>query len=119
MPVFKALAGLSPNCWAVLVQMEHWASTSPGSRQTIKSTINKIAHPLAITLILQHKNTTKRIDAKKSVPPVRRNGLRTSNHLNGVLSIGLDQGLGGFCFACTKLPGFSGTVIAKQYEMIN
>jgi hypothetical protein len=27
MPVFKALAGLWPNCWAVFVQMEHCAST--------------------------------------------------------------------------------------------
>jgi len=24
-PAFKPLAGFSPNCWAVLVQIEHWA----------------------------------------------------------------------------------------------
>jgi hypothetical protein len=28
MPVFNALAGLSPSCCAVLVQMEHWATLS-------------------------------------------------------------------------------------------
>src|SRR5438477_10831818 len=25
MPLFKPFAGFSPNCWVVLVQIEHWA----------------------------------------------------------------------------------------------
>ncbi len=28
-PAFKPLAGFSPNCAAVLVQIEHWASVIP------------------------------------------------------------------------------------------
>lgn len=61
MPAFKALAGLSPNCWAVFVQMEHWAAKSAGIiKNNISNKIN-IKHPLAIAIKLPHKNTTKNL----------------------------------------------------------
>lgn len=58
-PAFNALAGLSPNCWAVLVQMEHWAHKSAGAIKNSTSNMINIKLPLAIANELPHKNTTK------------------------------------------------------------
>jgi hypothetical protein len=41
-PVLRPLAGLSPNCWAVLVQIEHWASDG-GAKMNEKKKIRRQA----------------------------------------------------------------------------
>ncbi len=33
MPEFIPFAGFSPNCWAVFVQIEHWADTSMADKE--------------------------------------------------------------------------------------
>lgn len=66
MPVFSDFAGLSPSCWAVLVQMEHWADKSVGSTKNSTNSISNIQHPLVIAIQLQHKNTPKIFWAKVS-----------------------------------------------------
>jgi hypothetical protein len=59
MPPFNALAGLSPNCWAVRVQMEHCARKWSGTIKNSTSNNINIKLPLAIANELQHKSTTK------------------------------------------------------------
>jgi hypothetical protein len=39
MPLFKALAGPSPSCEAVLVQIEHWAPAAVASITNTKSVV--------------------------------------------------------------------------------
>ena len=58
MPIFNALAGFSPNCCAVLVQMLHCAETSAGSKKNSINSTNNITHPLMVVQ-LPCKSTTK------------------------------------------------------------
>lgn len=51
-PVFSALAGFSPNCCAVLVQMEHWADRSADTSVSAAKT-NKIKHHRFIVIALE------------------------------------------------------------------
>jgi hypothetical protein len=62
MPAFNALAGLSPNWEAVLVQIEHCAATSTGDRKNRSNNTIKIKLPLAITIQLPCKFTQKYFD---------------------------------------------------------
>jgi hypothetical protein len=62
MPVFNALAGLSPNWEAVLVQIEHCADRSTGDRKNRSNNTIKIKLPLAITIQLPCKITQKNFD---------------------------------------------------------
>ena len=46
--MFSALAGLSPSCCAVLVQIEHWATKSAGAIKKSNNNTIKIKLPLAM-----------------------------------------------------------------------
>ena len=56
MAPFKALAGPSPNCWAVFVQMEHWAIAGPAinKKQNIRKYISNL---FFITTLFEGKIT--------------------------------------------------------------
>ncbi len=58
MPAFKPLAGFSPNCWAVFVQIEHWASAIPLPKMEKKEMKNNMMNAFFIVIakVIKEKN---------------------------------------------------------------
>lgn len=84
-PLFRPLAGFSPNCWAVLVHMAHWAWV--GCTEAIKSTNAN----MVITFFMQMQNYGKAVAINAGL----YNKIEIMvfvQHMVGAIGIGFDKG---------------------------
>lgn len=70
MPEFMPFAGFSPICWAVLVQMEHWAEALFPQKPAVSRQMPNTSTPLFMTNEFLQKYSNRRREARqaRSVP---------------------------------------------------